>query len=447
MNLFTRTKCIASVSLVVAAAAGSAIAAEQPGPSSTETPEPTSTEGQAPKTCEGNEGTTEGNEGTTETTPESWTTMPGAPVGPAMPESPYGATGIPAQPYGSTSIPAEPYGSTTPPSSSEPGMPGTPYGTTPTPTPYGTTTPVTPATTQGAAGNQFGPRKLIADALSKVCLSDEQRSAIEQLGKTVAPHEQAVASARHAFLRDLAEQLRSGAIDDSALRDEIDALVQARQEASPVLHKALDDLHGILDPGQRATFADALEARMKEIGDASHSWFDQFAKDLNLSDDQKSKIQDVLAKGKPGLEKEIALDKSAFDAFKTNHFSMDELVPVSEVGDKTRARAERMVANAKEIASILTPEQRSALADRIESKFGENKVGQVSAGEDVGNSQQAFVARAGGFRAGGVGAAGFRAGAVGGWGGGYGVRGGYAAVGGGYGVGYPMVGGYGPGIW
>ena len=163
---------------------------------------------------------------------------------------------------------------------------------------------------------------------------------------------------------------------------------------------------------------------MKEIAQAADGWKDEFAKDLGLSDDQKQKIQDVLGKAKADNEKERSAAKAAFEAFKKDQFSMEDVAPESDVGARARARAEGMIATAKQITDILTPDQRTKLADKLEAKTGDTAHGSAA---DV--IQQGIVA-------------GYRAGAVGGWGGGY-ARGGVAVAGGVGGV----VGGYGPGIW
>jgi Spy/CpxP family protein refolding chaperone len=289
--------------------------------------------------------------------------------------------------------------------------------------------PVNDATTS----NVYGPAKLVADALSKVCLSDDQRAKVEQLGNDVAPKDKEVADAEHAFVKDLADQFKSGSIDDADLKAEIDALVKAHEDASPVLRKALEGLHGILDAGQRATFVDALEGRMKELRDASGGWLNDMTKDLGLSDDQKQRLEDVMGKAQPQVAKERDGATALFDAFKGNDFSVESIAPESQIGSRVRARAEGMVTLAKEIAGILTPEQRAKLVDEMEAKAGA-----AGGGEETGQTQQDVVVRHGRYRAG----------AVGGWGGGfYGRSARYTSVRTGYVAGYPFIGGYGPGIW
>jgi Spy/CpxP family protein refolding chaperone len=286
----------------------------------------------------------------------------------------------------------------------------------------------------------YGVPELVGDALSKVCLSDEQRAKVEQLGKQVAPKVKEVAEARHAFLAAAAEQLRSGQVDEHALRDEIDVLVKAREDASPTLRKAFEQLHDTLDPSQRAAFVDAIEARMKEIGEKSKAWLDTFAKDVDLSSDQKSQIADALGAAKPELHEERSMAKAIFEAFKGDKFSTEAILPEAKVGERTRAAAEETVLLAKAIADILKPEQRAEIAKKIESKSAPESgcpaAGTAPTGsEHADESKEALIAARGGFRAG----------AVRGWGGGYAARGVYARSG--YAAGYPLVGGWGPGIW
>ncbi|HTQ41629.1 MAG TPA: Spy/CpxP family protein refolding chaperone [Polyangiaceae bacterium] len=293
-----------------------------------------------------------------------------------------------------------------------------------------------------ASGDPYGPQKLVADALSKVCLNDKQRVAVEQLGKEVRPKEDVVGEARHAFIEALAEQLRSDHVDAGALEPEIDALVKAREEASPVMRKALEDLHGILQPEQRAEFVDAIEEDTKALRDASKSWFDSFASDLGLTDGQKERIKDDLTQAKADAETDRDRVKAEFEAFKGDTFSIANFSPESEVGPRTRVHAGKMVALAKEIADALTPAQRTKLADRIESKpvagepsTGAPRTGTPSTPTPVGTSRQGLVV-------------GSRAGVLGGWGGGYVGRVGYfGGLGMGYGAGYPFIGTWLPGIW
>jgi Spy/CpxP family protein refolding chaperone len=277
------------------------------------------------------------------------------------------------------------------------------------------------------AADPYGPLAIIGGALQKICLTDEQKSKIEKLGDKVMPKEEAVSKARRALRDDLVEQLKSGKVDDAALDDAIDDLVDAREEASPVLRKALKDLHGILDPGQRKAFVEAIGNRMKELKAGSGGMLDDLAKDLGLNDDQKHRIRVALDTRKAEMEDASTVATKVFDAFKKDDFDLDKIVPEKEVGDRTRKGAEGMVDVTKKLVDILTPDQRTKLADKIERMQQQHE-------QKTGTSSQSLVVSRGAYRAG----------AVRGWGGAYssrtyvagGVRTGYAA-------GYPIV-GYGP---
>lgn len=353
---------------------------------------------------------------------------------------------------------------------------------------------------ESKAAEPHGTVALIGAALEKVCLDDDQRAAIEKLGPPVLEKEQKVAEARHAFRKALVEQFKSGDIDECALESDIDALVKAREEASPVMRKALEDLHGILKPRQRKVLADTVQGWMKELAASGKTFAAEVAKDLGLSEEQKAQFREAMEKSRPQLEEERNLANAIFEAFKQDQFSIEAISPLAKVGEKTRARAEAMIDRAREVLSILTPEQRDKLVEKIaakkeakeeankeEGRKGEKVKGEEEeeeeeeeeqgpkqtprqapqlgpqqqqqqipeqqmqappAQEPIGTVQEGLVVRGGGFRAGGVRgwgggayrAGGYRVGYGGAYGGGYAVRRGYATGG-------AFVGGYGPGIW
>src|SRR5262249_20065541 len=157
------------------------------------------------------------------------------------------------------------------------------------------------------------------------------------IGNASSAKEQAVANARSALRGALLAGLRSGSIDENALQGKVDALVKARTDASPALRKSLTDLHGLLDSGHRAALADRVAGLMKDVTDASGGWLDALAGDLALTDDQKRKIGDLIAKSKPQLDEERALAGRVFDGFRKDDFDIEAIAPVSGVGDRTRA--------------------------------------------------------------------------------------------------------------
>jgi hypothetical protein len=246
-------------------------------------------------------------------------------------------------------------------------------------------------------------------------------------------------------------------------------------EASPVLRKALEDLHGILDQQQRGELVDAIEAQIQERSRHAEGWFDNFAQDLRLTEDQKTKVKEVLMRAKPSLEQDRENAKEVFEAFRGDQFSIDQIVPLEEVGKRTRERARAMISVAKSLTEILTAEQLDQLAQKIEPQEEERQLqgpqqgeqgeigeqqeqpaGQQQQGRPLGQEQESqpqqdeplgqvqggivFGGGVGGFRGGYV------RGGVSGWGGGF-SAGRMTVMRSGYAAGYPFVGGYGVGVW
>ena len=331
--------------------------------------------------------------------------------------------------------------------------------------------------------DHLGVVALIAEGLSKVGLNEQQRAEIEQLGKKVSPKEQAVIEARRELQEELSEQLAKGEIQENAFNDEIEELVSARMEASPVLRRALEDLHGILDEKQRNELVDAMSSAMQEHSRQAEGWFDNMAKDLKLTEDQKTKVKEVLMRAKPSLEQDRETAKEVFEAFRGDQFSIDQIVPLEEVGKRTREKARAMISVARSLTEILTPGQLDQLARMIEPQEeeegprlqrpgcshepGGNVGEQQEQGEpghqepgrphgeqqEEGQQQQGPVGQVqspqffgpgiGGF--GGFGA-GYVRGGVSGWGGGF-SAGRMTVMRSGYAAGYPFIGGYGLGVW
>ena len=290
-----------------------------------------------------------------------------------------------------------------------------------------------------------GVLELVGGALQKVCLSQEQRDAVEKIGERVSAKEEAVTEASGALRSAVLEQLKSGEeVDEEALAEQIDAVVKAREEASPVFRKGLEDLHGILEPDQRAAFVDAMESSLRELRKDSEGWLDGLARDLKLTADQKRRIGDVLEEAKPHADEECARMAKVLEEFKKDEFSIEHIVPVGDVGQRSRERAEGMIGIVKELTSILSPEQRVELANRLATKSTKRGHGSghgttADGGEALAETQQSIVF-GGGYRMGGVRGWGYSSGYT---------RRSFMARGisTGYAMGYPLVGGYGPGIW
>jgi Spy/CpxP family protein refolding chaperone len=228
------------------------------------------------------------------------------------------------------------------------------------------------------AQSTHGQIKLVADALGDVPLTAAQRSEIENLATDAETRRSGVRDARRDLMLVLADEIAAGTIDRQALKPKIDAVAAAVQSIQPADRAAFERLHALLAPDQRVAFVDALEARIHDrFGHAGQLHpMKQWAEDLKLTDDQRDQIRAAMRQGFAsaresgqghfwaGRRQGVKL----LDAFKTDQFSMDQVAPVLDVGQRATAMSERFVDIATRVLPILTPEQRTIAAGKIRER-------------------------------------------------------------------------------
>jgi Spy/CpxP family protein refolding chaperone len=240
--------------------------------------------------------------------------------------------------------------------------------------PGGTRAPVAP--------DAHGPVRLLADALGDVPLTPDQRTQIEQLAADAEARHAAARAAGKDLVFAIAVQVEGGSIDRAALQPKIAAVGSAIQAARPADRAALERLHAILSPDQRVAFADAVEARMHGAqGGAAHEKgghpLRQWAADLKLSDEQRSRIRAILAETfekmprgeRPRWGDGRGRGAKVFEAFKQDRFVMDEAAPAPADSDRRAAEmGGRFLDVAARILPVLTPEQRSIAARKLRER-------------------------------------------------------------------------------
>jgi Spy/CpxP family protein refolding chaperone len=222
-----------------------------------------------------------------------------------------------------------------------------------------------------------GHMRVVADALSQVALRPDQRAEIEQMAKDAGARHAAHEAAHAQVLQTLAAQIEAGKIDRAALQPSIDAAIAAGNAAHPADQAAMQRLHALLTPEQRAQFADALEssfhARMGAHAGAPHSdhvgHLDKWAADLKLTDDQRAQIATILKGQFMGHHAEMkeahGKGKMFVESFKSDTFTP---APAEDVAAKANAMADHIVGVAQAVLPILTPEQRSLAATKVRAR-------------------------------------------------------------------------------
>lgn len=256
--------------------------------------------------------------------------------------------------------------------------------------------------------------QLIGEALSEVSVRPDQEAALEALGRQVEPLQSKVDDAENTLLLALADQVLVGHVDRDALEPQVAQYASARQEVSGELRSVFEQLHDLLDHGQREDFADALESRVHDVRRAilAGEQLDEIGQQLNLTEAQKQAIRDGLQQLAPALERERERIHGVIEAFRGETFSIEEQLPQSQVSERARARADRIIDLTAGLVSILDPAQREKLAARIHEAAAARGDEPTETAEDVGSAEDHLWV-AGGVRRGRFG--GVRAGvAVGG---------------------------------
>jgi Spy/CpxP family protein refolding chaperone len=282
--------------------------------------------------------------------------------------------------------------------------------------------------TQGAKSDAGDIVQLVDGALAGIDLRPDQKDALQKLGADVDDKVGAVDQAKRDFLLVLAKQIGSGTVDKDALQPRMQAVEQAAAAASPDVRTAFQKMHDILDADQRKQFVSNFKDElMKDQNDLDpKTQLDKVSQTLSLTDDQKQKVAGILESDQGADDKMHKRIETVLDAFPSDTFSIDHVLPVGSVQDRTRKVLGRIADNASQITDILTPEQRTTAADAITSKVSRSSAGGSTTGtsssslEVTGSaSEPLWAGRGYGARGYGVGGYAFSGGYGTGYGGAY----------------------------
>jgi Spy/CpxP family protein refolding chaperone len=244
------------------------------------------------------------------------------------------------------------------------------------------------ATKAPVGASTHGIVKIVGEALGEVPLRADQRTELEKLATEADARHAATADGRKALMATIADQIEKGSIDRAALQPKIDRLVADMEKVRPGDQAALARVHAILDPQQRNAFVDALEKQMHERHgvhakvDGARKGFGhvkQLADDLELTDEQRTKIREVMMEGRKewgheggphhrgGHDAKARLHggKKALEAFRSDKFDPAAAGPQGDMKERAAEGTTHMIGVAEKILPILTPEQRKIAADKV----------------------------------------------------------------------------------
>ncbi len=229
-----------------------------------------------------------------------------------------------------------------------------------------------------------GVTLLIAMSLDTLGVSPEQKPAVERVRGNLLGRMDAARTAEQGLLGTLADGLAAGAIDPAKVDAAVAALAIAAATSHEASADALNELHAILTPSERAALVDKVEAHWSVWQKANAEEGDrlvQLTEDLDLAPDQVDKIRAIRAgqgqggRALPGLEsQQISAHVRAFsDAFRSATFDAKAL---ADGGAATAHMAgwgaAHMARFVESVMPVLTAEQRGKLAQLLRSHASHN---------------------------------------------------------------------------
>lgn len=213
-------------------------------------------------------------------------------------------------------------------------------------------------------------------AFAEAQLRPEQRPEVDKLRSEYKARHEPVRAAKRELMSAVAAQIETGKIDRCALASPIKEVASAMAQARPADRAALERLHEIMDPDQRAKFVDALRRgwEARERARAPRAMAEKVEKELNLTPDQGEKLERIFTglrevrDAQPAKAENRERWRKMLDAFKTDRFVIDEAAPMGDVAAQTTEKLEFGLWAGEAVVPVLNAEQRRTLAQRIREK-------------------------------------------------------------------------------
>jgi len=226
-----------------------------------------------------------------------------------------------------------------------------------------------------------GVTLLIAMSLDTLGLSPEQKPAVEKIRSDLYAGMQPARAAEQNLLGTLADGLAVGMFDPAKVDAAVAQLTSAAARVHDASTDALNRLHGVLTPPQRAALVDKLEAHWsvwQRANTDENDHLTQLTADLTLTPDQVDKIRVSQAEAMKAVPRfdpqEVAAHIGAFgDAFRAQTFDAKALT----TGGAATAHmvgwgAAHMAHFIESVSPVLTPEQRGKLAQMLREHANHN---------------------------------------------------------------------------
>ena len=226
-----------------------------------------------------------------------------------------------------------------------------------------------------------GVTLLIALSLDTLGVSPDQRLAVEKIRRDLHARMEPARAAQQRLAAALADGVAAGNLDERT----VDAAIAQVSAAAATVHdastEALNELHAVLTPPERAALVDKVEAHWSVWQKANAEETDpanpegsrlaMLTTDLGLTQEQVAKIRAGLGEGMKAVPRldpqEIAAHIQAFgNAFRSEKFDAKALTGANSANAHLAGWGAAHLAHFIEAVSpVLTPDQRAEFAQRL----------------------------------------------------------------------------------
>jgi Spy/CpxP family protein refolding chaperone len=226
-----------------------------------------------------------------------------------------------------------------------------------------------------------GVTLLLAMSLDTLGLSPEQKPAVEKIRRDLHAQMEPARAADQNLLGTLADGLAAGVLDPAKVDVAVAQLTSAAASVHDASTDALNQLHDVLTPPQRAALVDKLEAHWlvwQRANTDENDHLTQLTADLMLTPDQVDKIhmsQAESMKAEPRFDpQEVETHIRAFgDAFRAQTFDAKALT----TGGAATAHmvgwgAAHMAHFIESVSPVLTPDQRGKMSQILRQHANHN---------------------------------------------------------------------------
>ena len=226
-----------------------------------------------------------------------------------------------------------------------------------------------------------GIASFIAMSLDTIGANEDQRAAIEKIQTALRVKLEPARVADQKLATLLADGIAAGSIDKAKVDAAIAKLAATSAGVHAAIADSLNELHGVLDDAERAALVDKVEAHWQVWKDANeegakagepreHGRVEALARALALTPDQVDKVREAVRKGPAPRkfdEDKVTAHITAFGAaFEAASFDAKKFASGDAINASLTSWGATSMAHFYEaILPVLTPEQRTKLADRV----------------------------------------------------------------------------------